>query len=150
MTWIKNTVFGIGGIGCRLDSLFLLVVRLYWGWLFVTTGYGKFSHIDGVISFFTQLGLPMPEVTAYVIATLELLGGICLFFGLWSRFVGLVLMCVLFGAYSTAHSKAFMSFFSDPQLFISQEPFSYLMASMICFFCGPGRWSVDRCFCKRD
>ena len=41
-----------------LRSPFLLAIRLYWGWQFMQTGWGKMSDIHKVVGFFTQLGIP--------------------------------------------------------------------------------------------
>jgi len=35
-----------------LRSPFLLAVRLYWGWQFVQTGWGKMHHIGKIAAFF--------------------------------------------------------------------------------------------------
>ena len=43
-----------------LQSLFLLFVRLYWGWQFVVDGWGKLHNLPKVIEYFGSLGLPMP------------------------------------------------------------------------------------------
>ena len=43
-----------------LASPFLLAVRLYWGWQFMQTGWGKLTDIGKVIHFFTDLGIPAP------------------------------------------------------------------------------------------
>ena len=50
-----------------LQSPLLLAVRLYWGWQFFQTGWGKLQDIPKVTDFFTSLGLPFPGVTAYVV-----------------------------------------------------------------------------------
>jgi hypothetical protein len=38
----------------------MLAVRLYWGWQFMQTGWGKLTNIGKEIQFFTQLGIPAP------------------------------------------------------------------------------------------
>jgi putative oxidoreductase len=49
--WLLRTVNG-------LQSPFLLLIRVYWGWLFLQSGIGKFGHIDKVVAFFTTLAFP--------------------------------------------------------------------------------------------
>ncbi len=51
-----------------LQSPFLLVVRLYWGWQLVQSGWGKLHHLDKVTDFFTSLNLPAPGVTAHFVS----------------------------------------------------------------------------------
>jgi hypothetical protein len=40
--WFLNAING-------LQSPFLLLIRVYWGWLFLQSGIGKFGHIDKVV-----------------------------------------------------------------------------------------------------
>ncbi|HEY2911984.1 MAG TPA: DoxX family protein, partial [Candidatus Angelobacter sp.] len=70
-----------------LQSPFLLLIRVYWGWLFLQSGIGKFGHIDKVVGFFTDLGIPAPTFNAYFNASLETVGGILLILGLASRLI---------------------------------------------------------------
>ena len=58
-----------------LQSPFLLAVRLYWGWQFMQTGWGKLNETQKVIGFFTHLGIPAPALNAYFISGLEFAGG---------------------------------------------------------------------------
>ena len=47
-----------------LQSPFLLAVRLYWGWQFAQTGWGKLGNLDHVTQFFTSLGISAPGIMA--------------------------------------------------------------------------------------
>src|ERR1700719_5012290 len=85
-----------------LQSPFLLLVRLYWGWQLVESGWGKLHNLDKVTEFFTSLGLPMPAATAVFISSLEFFGGILLALGLFSRLISLMLTVNLITAYITA------------------------------------------------
>ena len=58
-----------------LASPFLLAIRLYWGWQFMQTGWGKLTDIGKVIHFFTDLGIPAPVLNAYFVSALEIPGG---------------------------------------------------------------------------
>jgi putative oxidoreductase len=82
-----------------LQSPFLLVVRLYWGWQFFQTGYGKLTNIAKPIAFFTDLGIPFPTVNAYFVSSLECVGGALLFVGLGSRLLALPLTIDMVVAY---------------------------------------------------
>jgi putative oxidoreductase len=66
-------------ITSNLQSPFLLVVRLFWGFCFFSAGLGKLLDIDQVIQFFTTLNIPAASITAYIVALVELIGGIFLF-----------------------------------------------------------------------
>ncbi len=126
-----------------LQSLFLLFVRLYWGWQFAIDGWGKLHNLGGVTEYFGSLGLPAPGPTAVFISLLELVGGILLAVGLGTRFIALLLTGNMTVAYITGDREALLSFFSDPDKFIAAAPFSYWLASLIVLVFGPGAYSVD-------
>ena len=130
-------------IASSLQSPFLLLVRLYWGWQLVQSGWGKLHNIEKVTEFFTSLGLPMPGVTAHFIASLEFVGGILLILGLASRLIALVLTINMIMAYIIADHDALMSIFSDPDKFYAAAPYTFLFASLLVLIFGSGRFSVD-------
>ena len=130
-------------IASSLQSPFLLLVRLYWGWQLVQSGWGKLHNIEKVTEFFTSLGLPMPGLTAHFIASLEFVGGILLILGLASRLIAVVLTINMIMAYIIADHDALMSIFSDPDKFYAAAPYTFLFASLLVLIFGPGRFSVD-------
>src|SRR5271169_3840987 len=89
-------------VASGLQSPFLAIVRLYWGWQIAQNGWGKLHNLAHVTEFFASLGLPAPGPTATFVATLEFLGGLLLAIGLFSRFIGLVLTIDMLMAYITA------------------------------------------------
>ncbi len=126
-----------------LTSPFLLLVRLYWGWQFAQTGWGKLHNLAHVRDFFESLGIPAPGVMAPSIAMLEFLGGILLILGLATRLIGLLLAANMLTAYITADRVALGSVFSDPAKFYNADPFTFLFAAVIVLVLGAGAISVD-------
>lgn len=126
-----------------LQSPFLLLVRLYWGWQLVQSGWGKLHHLDKVTDFFTSLSLPMPGTMAVLISCLEFFGGIFLAVGLLSRLTALALTVNMIMAYVTADREALHSIFSDPDKFYAAAPYTFLIASLIILIFGPGKVSLD-------
>src|ERR1700757_1872549 len=126
-----------------LQSPFLLLIRLYWGWQLAQSGWGKLHHLSGVAEYFGTLGLPMPAQMAVFIACVEFFGGIFLALGLLSRITGLVLTVNMTMAYVIGDREALLSFFSDPDKFIAAAPFAFLIVSLIVLIFGAGRISVD-------
>jgi putative oxidoreductase len=126
-----------------LQSIFLLAIRLYWGWQFFQTGWGKFHRLPQVIEFFTSLGIPMPAANAYFVSGLEVVGGILLAIGLGGRIIALPLAFDMVIAYVTADREALGSIFSNPGKFYNADPFTFLMASLIVLIFGSGLFSVD-------
>lgn len=130
-------------IGSALKSPLLLVLRLYWGWLFAHGALGKLMDIEHFATLLTNLHFPFPLFQAYLAATIEFVGGICLMLGLGSRLAAIPLMIVMLTAYATAHSEGFKAIFSEPSRFVSQPPFNFLLTCLIVFAFGPGRLSID-------
>lgn len=129
--------------GNSLQSLFLLFVRLYWGWQFWQTGWGKLHRLPQVVEFFTSLGIPAPALNAYFVTGLECLGGILLAVGLGSRLLALMLASDMLVAYITADRAALFSIFSKPDDFYAAAPYTFLVASLIILIFGPGRFALD-------
>src|ERR1700684_3022749 len=98
----------------HFQSPFLLAVRLYWGWQFAQTGWGKMHNIAKITAFFTTLNIPFPAFNAHFIAGLDFFGGVLLILGLGTRLVGFLLAANMFVAYWTADREALGSIFSDP------------------------------------
>jgi len=126
-----------------LESPFLLVVRLYWGWQLTESGWGKLHNLPKVTEFFASLNLPIPAQTAVFISCIEFFGGILLILGLLSRLNALVLTVNMLMAYVTADREALLSFFSDPDKFSAAAPYVFLIASLIILIFGPGLFSLD-------
>ena len=126
-----------------LQSPFLLLIRLYWGWQLVQSGWGKLHHLSNVGEYFATLGLPMPAQMAVFISCVEFFGGIFLALGLASRITGLVLTVNLTMAYVIGDREALLSFFSDPDKFIAAAPFAFLMVALIVLIFGAGKVSAD-------
>ena len=127
----------------RLQSPFLLIIRLYWGWQLVQSGWGKLHHLSNVTQFFVSLNLPMPAQTALFISCVEFFGGIFLALGLLSRLTALVLTVNMIVAYITADREALMSIFSNPDKFYAAAPYTFLIASLIILIFGPGKIALD-------
>ena len=134
-----------------LQSPFLLLVRLYWGWQFAQTGWGKLHHLNHVTSFFSSLHIPLPGVAAVFISSLELAGGILLIAGLGTRLVGFLFAADMIVAYITTDPSALASIISNPDAFYNDAAYTFLIASLIVLVFGAGRFSVDYwLFRRRD
>jgi putative oxidoreductase len=129
----------------KLQSPFLLFVRLYWGGyqLAYITGLGHLRHLDKVAEYFASLNMPMPAESALIISCVEFVGGIFLAIGLFSRITALVLTINMLSAYIIGDREAFLSFFSDPDKFSAAAPYVFLIASLIILVFGPGKFCVD-------
>jgi putative oxidoreductase len=132
-----------------LQSAFLLLIRLAWGYQMHISGDGKLHNLDRVTSFFTQLGIPFPAANAVFIAVLEFVGGLLFALGLGSRLIALLFVGDMAVAYIAADREALTSIFSDPNKFYDAAPYTFLVAALIVLIFGPGKYSLDALLTKR-
>jgi putative oxidoreductase len=122
-----------------------LVARIVVGWVFVESGWGKLHHIDKVIGFFTDLGLPAPAFQAHLVATTEFAGGLALLLGLLTRIASIPLMVIMFVAIATA-KKDELHGFSD---LIGFSEFLYMVLLFWLLITGPGKIALDTLLARR-
>jgi putative oxidoreductase len=133
-----------------LQSPFLLLIRVCWGYQFMVTGWGKLHSLPNVISFFTSLGIPAPGPTAVFVSAFEFVGGILLALGLLSRITALGIVVDMLVAYVTADREALMSLFSsDPSKFVAASPFIFLFVGLIVLLFGPGKYALDTLLARK-
>jgi putative oxidoreductase len=146
--WI-STYFQFTERASLLQSPFLLLVRLYWGWQFAQTGWGKLHNLAKITDFFASLNIPFPAANAHFVASLEFVGGLLLIVGLGTRLVGLLLAGNMLVAYWTADHEALTSIISDPGKFYVADPYTFLFASLLVLIFGAGWLSLDALMMKR-
>lgn len=134
---------------CWSQGLFLLAIRLFWGWGFIQSGLGKFRNFSQAVEFFTSLNIPAPEVNVAMASGTELLGGVCLLLGLGGRIMTVPLLFCMGVAYATAHREALVGVFAAPNAFMQATPFLFAFSTLIVLLFGPGRFSVDALIHRR-
>lgn len=132
-----------------LGHVVLLVLRLVWGWQFLTTGLGKLQNHTRVTEFFASLGIPLPGLNAWFVGGLEMAGGALLLLGLFSRPVALLLTGNMLVAYVTADRPALFGVFHDLDAFLRADPFWFLFVSIVVLTLGPGALSLDRLLTRK-
>ena len=91
-----------------LDWVPGLLTRLVVGFAFYDSGSGKLNNPENTVNFFTDLGIPFPELNAAFVSRLEYYGGILLLFGVATRIVALLLSSTMIVALLTADRGTFM------------------------------------------
>lgn len=131
--------------GSGLQSIFLLYMRLTWGYLILQIGLHKIQNMEQIVQFFADLNIHYPSFHAHLVAYFELICGICLVFGFASRLVAIPLTLIMIAALSLAHSAdlAHFAFLKDPTSLVNQPPYPYLITGILMFVFGPGKISVD-------
>lgn len=126
-----------------IQSLFLLCIRLYFGYPLARNGWAKLHNISGVVDYFTSLNVPAPAFTAHMVSGLELVSGTLFCLGLGARLIAIPLTVNMVNAYYFGDHEAFLSFFSDQDKFTAAAPFTTLLTALIMLVFGPGKISLD-------
>jgi putative oxidoreductase len=142
---LRSIYHGIQTTGKCLQTPLLLIIRLYWGYEFAATGFGKLAALDQITVYFQSLGIPFPYFNALLTGCVELVCGALLVLGLFTRVAAIPLIVVTTVAYLTAESVPLMTLIHqrDPSAFFAATPFLFLYASVILFCFGPGKASCD-------
>jgi putative oxidoreductase len=128
----------------RLAEFAPLVVRVIAGVIMAGHGFQKLqagpANFGG---FLAQLGVPLPTLMGYVVTLVELVGGILLIVGLFSRLAALLLTIDLVVAILLV--KVNVGLIAPPQQGAGAELDLALIAGfLVIVFAGPGSLSLDR------
>jgi len=144
-------------------SLGLLLLRLMLAYTFFKPAMLKWSDIDSVIQWFSYMGIPFATLNAYMAATTEMLGVVLLTLGLFTRFISIPLLIIMFVAIATVHGEHGFAFVNEAVQFSNayvngnliegtmiqlQNGYElvlyYILMLLILVGNGAGKFSVDR------
>jgi len=87
-----------------LDFMPPLLIRIYLAPIFILAGWGKLSDLESTAYYFGEfLGLPFPDLMAFLAGATEFFGGIAILIGLATRWFSIPLMITMIVAATTAH-----------------------------------------------
>ena len=80
-------------------NLQLLIARILLSIIFIMAGFGKLTSVAGTAGYMASMGIPMPYLTVWLVIALELLGGLAILFGFFTRYAAwaLAAFCVASG-----------------------------------------------------
>jgi putative oxidoreductase len=117
-------------------AYFTTAVRVIAGAVFVSVSTGKFlDHMQEAVDF-KSYGIPVPDTAVYVVGALELIGGLLLVLGLFTRVAAFLLAANMVGAISTAGVMEGGSFH------LGVAP-ALLVAMLFLLWAGPGALALD-------
>lgn len=132
-----------------------LFLRLMAGGVFFWEGVLKFVYPNQGIGRFTKLGFPMPETLANFVATVEIVGGLLLLLGLFTRFVAVCFICEMIVAILSTKISLYLGTSPLPSppalpkvgfwavLHEVRSDYAQLMTSLFLLIEGPGKRSLD-------
>lgn len=125
-----------------------LFIRLAVGLIFATQGILKFIDPHMGALRFERIGFPWPAFTAHFVGTFEVVCGILVLIGLWTRVACIPLLIVILTAIATTKmpqlarpAQGFGYMVSD-----ARTDFAMLMSLSFLLSAGGGRWSVEARF----
>ena len=139
-------------------DLGLLVIRLALGVVMAAYGWKHSEILPGYIAFFQDLGVPMADVMAPVVAWLEFLGGIAIIIGLLTRYFGLVVAVIMvvaissykLGAATAAEGEIFGLTEINPANVSWSVDLLLLAIALALVFMGPGKLALDMALFKTE
>ena len=122
-----------------------LLLRFGVGLVFLFTGLQKvLPGTVATVDYFTQLGIPWPELSGPLVSYLELFGGILLMAGLMTRLFGALFICEMVVAIVVARVPIAAEADSVADAFaVIRVEFLLAVASACLVLLGGGRWSLD-------
>ncbi len=133
----------------------IIIIRLMSGAVFFFEGILKFLYANQGVGRFTKLGFPFPETTAHVIATGEIIGGLLLLFGLFTRFVSFYFIVQMIVAVLSTKITLYLGTSPLPMPAVApkmgiwavehetRSDYAQIMACLFLLIEGPGRMSID-------
>ncbi|MVT45056.1 DoxX family membrane protein [Chitinophaga oryziterrae] len=122
----------------------LVILRVITGIIIMKYGLEVFSkdHMQGNTAWLKDIHFPLPSFMAYVGKTTELLGGIFLILGLFTRVVSILLLI----------NMSVITFIMGNAKILGEEtlPFLLLLLFATFFFAGSGKWSLDCLLFKKQ
>jgi len=120
-------------------NLILLIARVLLSIMFITAGFDKLGAVEGTTGYIASLGLPVPGVTVWLTIALEILGGIAILVGFFTRYAAwaLAAFCVI---------TAFLAHYlpaDQMQMIIFMKNIAVAGGFMALVAAGPGAWSID-------
>jgi putative oxidoreductase len=144
-TVIRTSSSSVGFAGFCQSTL-LLLIRIYFFWQLFKIGLAKLENIATPIAFFTKLGIPFPEINAWVVGCTECFGSLLIVAGLGSRLAAIPVTIAMAVAYWLGDRNAVLNIWGHPDKFISAAPFPFFLAALIVLCFGSGWFSLDAIF----
>lgn len=139
-----------------------ILIRWLVGGIFLSEGLLKFVYTNQGVGRFTKIGIPFPEFSANFVGGLEIIGGICLILGLFTRFFTVPFIIQMIVAVLTTKIALYLGTSplplppSPPQVGIwavlheTRVDYAQLLGLLFLMIAGPGKWSLDRLFFSRQ
>lgn len=124
-----------------IKEIALLLSRVLFGVILIAHSWDKFqiTGLEGITGYFDSLGIPAASLAAPAVGVIELIGGIMILLGAFTRVVAVIIAVVMLGAAVFAHAS-----FGIYAANGGWELVGAIGAGMLALFAiGAGAWSID-------
>jgi putative oxidoreductase len=122
----------------------VLLIRLLVGAVFVSEGIQKFLFpVDLGVGRFTKIGIPSPGVLAPFVGVVEIVGGLLLLLGLFTRLAAVALIVDMCVAIATTKIPILHKDGIWKMAHEARTDWSMLIGSLFLLLVGAGVWSLD-------
>lgn len=128
----------------RVDWLGPLVMRLFFGYFWLETGWAKLHNLDGFSARFVDWGIPFPAFNAGLSAGVEFVGGGLIMLGLLTRLTSITMIINMVVAIALVVIKNVHGF----DEFVELDEFVYILIFFWLLMAGPGKASFDAWFAR--
>lgn len=123
----------------------VILIRILVGWVFVSEGIQKFLFPAALgWGRFARIGLPHPHLLAPVVGVIEIVCGLLIIIGLWTRLAAIPLLVVIGIAIATTKVPMLYHQGLWAMLHESRADFSMALGLLFLLAVGGGSWSLDR------
>jgi putative oxidoreductase len=138
----------------------IILIRIFAGLIFLGEGILKFIYPSMGVMRFTLIGFPLPELTAYSIGVLEIVGGICLLLGLFNNLFAFLFACEMVVAFLSTKIPMWLGTSPLPLppvppltgfwavVHESRVDYALFLSMIFLMIVGPGKLALDSLFAK--
>ena len=132
------------------NSVATSLIRLMVGVVFLSEGIQKFLFpaVRGA-GRFEKIGMPAPEFLGPLVGSFEILCGILLLLGLFTRLATLPLLIIMLAAFFTTKLPILLNDGFWEMMHASRTDWSMIIGSIFLFIKGGGKYSMDRFLVKK-
>jgi uncharacterized membrane protein YphA (DoxX/SURF4 family) len=122
----------------------VILIRLIVGAVFLSEGVQKFLFAEALgVGRFTKIVIPYPELLAPFVGVCEIVCGVLLLLGLFTRFAAVIMIINMMVAIASTKIPIFLKSGFWTMAHEARTDWAMLLGSLFLLIVGGGRWSVD-------